>query len=166
MEITDFSPAITLGDAGHRTEEHALEVQLPFLQEVLQDFKLLPIIMGDQDTQIIEVLAAALEHVLKNKKALVVASTDLSHFHSYDRATILDRIVVDDINTFNEKKLLDDIQRNRCEMCGGGPAVAVMKTARLLGANQSKVLIYRNSGDVSGDKGQVVGYLSSVLYKS
>jgi AmmeMemoRadiSam system protein B len=164
-EITENYPQIILGDEGHRTEEHALEVQLPFLQEVLSDFKLLPIMMGDQEKENITMLAEALGHVLRNKNALIVASTDLSHFYNYDRAALLDRVVIDDINAFNEDKLIDDLNRKRCEMCGGGPAIAVMKAARLLGANRSKVLIYRNSGDVSGDKGQVVGYLSSVLYK-
>jgi AmmeMemoRadiSam system protein B len=164
-EITDYSPNIALGDEGHRTEEHALEVQLPFLQEVLKDFQLLPIMMGEQDKENITVLAEALAHVLKDKKALTVASTDLSHFYNYDKAALLDRVVIDDINAFNEDKLIDDLHRKRCEMCGGGPAAAAMKTARLLGADKSKVLLYRNSGDVTGDKGQVVGYLSSVLYK-
>lgn len=166
LEITDFSPLLKLGDAGHRTEEHALEVQLPFLQEVLPEFELLPVMMGEQDLKTIEALADALAHVLKKKSALIVASTDLSHFYTYDKASILDRVVIDDINAFNEEKLMDDLTLNRCEMCGGGPAAAVMKAARFLGATQSKVLIYRNSGDVTGDKGQVVGYLSSVLYKS
>jgi len=165
-EITENYPQIILGDEGHRTEEHALEVQLPFLQEVLSDFKLLPIMMGDQEKENITMLAEALGHVLRNKNALIVASTDLSHFYNYDRAALLDRVVIDDINAFNEDKLIDDLNRKRCEMCGGGPAIAVMKAARLLGANRSKVLIYRNSGDVTGDKGQVVGYLSSVLYKA
>jgi AmmeMemoRadiSam system protein B len=165
-EITESFPQLILGDEGHRTEEHALEVQLPFLQEVLSEFKLLPIIMGEQDKENITILAEALGHVLKNKNALIVASTDLSHFYPYDKATLLDRIVVNDINAFNEDKLIEDLHRKRCEMCGGGPAAAAMKAARLLGANRSKVLLYRNSGDVTGDKGQVVGYLSSVLYKS
>jgi AmmeMemoRadiSam system protein B len=164
--VTERYPQLRLGDEGHRTEEHALEVQLPFLQKVLEDFELLPVMMGDQSKENIAVLAEALAQELQNKNALIVASTDLSHFYPYDKAALLDHIVVNDINAFNEDKLIDDLDRKRCEMCGGGPAAAAMKAARLLGANRSKVLIYRNSGDVTGDKGEVVGYLSSVLYKA
>jgi AmmeMemoRadiSam system protein B len=166
QKITDTYPAIKLGDKGHRTEEHALEVQLPFLQEVLGNFKLLPVMMGNQDSENITLLAEALADGLKDENALIVASTDLSHFYSYDKAALLDRIVVNDINEFNEEKLIDDLDRKRCEMCGGGPASVAMKAARFLGADRSKVLIYRNSGDVTGDKSQVVGYLSAIIYKS
>jgi AmmeMemoRadiSam system protein B len=122
--------------------------------------------MGEQDEQNINLLAEALADVLNKENALIVSSTDLSHFYPYDKAALLDRVVVNDINAFNEEKLITDLDRKRCEMCGGGPAIAAMKAARLMGADQSKVLIYRNSGDVTGDKSQVVGYLSAVIYKN
>jgi hypothetical protein len=88
----------------------------------------------------------------------------LSHFYHYDKASLLDEVVVENINNFDENKLYNDLQTERCEMCGGGPVVAAMKASKKLGADKSKVLLYRNSGDITGDKSEVVGYVSAILY--
>lgn len=165
QKIADLNPQIILSEKGHRFEEHALEVQLPFLQKAFDSFKFVPIVMGEHSHNNIEVLANALSQILTNQKALIVASSDLSHFYSDEKAASLDQIVVDDIEQFDEEQLFKDLQAGHCEMCGGGPAVAAMKASKLLGANRSKVLLYRNSGDISGDKDEVVGYLSAVFYK-
>ncbi len=164
QRLAAMSPNIILSDLGHEIDEHALEVQLPFLQHILYDFKLLPIVMGNQDAANVEALADALTELLKDCNALIVASSDLSHFHNYDKATLLDKVVVEDINQFDDIKLAEDLANNACEMCGGGPVLATVKACRSLGANKAKVLLYRNSGDVSGDKEQVVGYLAGMLY--
>jgi len=164
QQLAKTHPNIIISEKGHRYDEHSLEVQLPFLQKVLNSFKLIPVVMGEQDLENIEALANGLADVLQNKKALIVASSDLSHFYRYEKASILDKVVVDNINNFDEDKLYTDLQAKRCEMCGGGPAIATMKASRKLGANKSEVLLYRNSGDVTGDKSEVVGYLSAVLY--
>jgi len=165
LELVQTHPQIILSDTGHRYDEHALEVQLPFLQKVLEDFTLLPIVMGDQNKDNIDALAEGLFEILQNKKALIVASTDLSHFYNYDRAALLDEVVVENVKKFDEEKLFSDLNADRCEMCGGGPAIVVMKASKLLGADKSDVLLYRNSGDVTGDKSEVVGYMSAVIYK-
>ena len=165
-ELTQQNPKIELSGLGHDTDEHALEVQLPFLQYVLKSFKLIPIVMGDQSLLNIDILSAALEHTLKDRNALIVASSDLSHFHDYDTAVELDQRVVGAINIFNDEKLYDELRNDKCEMCGGGPVISTMKACKKLGANKSKVLTYRNSGDVVGDrKSRIVGYLSAVFYK-
>lgn len=163
-ELVARDPAIIASELGHEIDEHALEVHLPFLQQVLFDFTLIPIVMGDQNMQNVEILANALAEVLKDKKALIVASSDLSHFHHYNRAKLLDNVVVENINKFDHGKLSQDLASGRCEMCGGGPVIAAMKACKKLGANKSKVLLYRNSGDVSGDKESVVGYLAAMFY--
>ena len=163
--MIDCNPKIILSEKGHRFDEHALEVQLPFLQKVLDEFKLIPIVMGEQDLENVEVLANALATVLKDKNAFIVASSDLSHFYSYDKATIMDKVVTENVKNFNEDKLFKDVQAGRCEMCGSGPVVTAMKASKMLGANKSKVLLYRNSGDVTGDRNEVVGYMSAVFYK-
>jgi AmmeMemoRadiSam system protein B len=165
LELAQTHPSIIVSETGHRYDEHALEVQLPFLQKVLDNFTLLPIVMGDQNKDNINALAEGLFEILQNKKALIVASTDLSHFYSYDRAAILDEVVLENVKQFEPDKLYDDLQSDRCEMCGGGPAIAAMKASKLLGADKSEVLLYRNSGDVTGDKSEVVGYMSAVIYK-
>ena len=164
-ELTQKHPNIIYSDIGHEKDEHSLEVQLPFLQHVLGDFLLIPIVMGNQDHGNIQILSDALSDLLKDKKALIVASSDLSHYYSSDKAMVLDSVVVEHINNFDEDRLEKDLQVGLCEMCGGGPVITMMKTCRNLGANKSKVLIYRNSGDVTGERDQVVGYLSAMIYK-
>lgn len=164
-ELAACDDKIIVSALGHDIDEHALEVQLPFLQHVLGDFKLVPIVMGNQDGENVEILANALGRVLKDKKALIVASSDLSHFHPYDQAVSIDRGVVDYINQFDEDLLFRKTQNGDCEMCGSGPVVATMKAARMLGADKSRVLLYRNSGDVSGDRSRVVGYLAAIFYR-
>jgi len=164
-ELANQSPQMVLSDKGHRFDEHALEVQLPFLQKVFDTFRFVPIVMGEHSDDNIQSLANGLAQVLKDKKALIVASTDLSHFYSDEKANSLDQIVVNNIEDFNEEKLFRNLQSGACEMCGGGPAVATMKACKLLGATKSKVLLYRNSGDISGDRSNVVGYLSAVFLK-
>jgi AmmeMemoRadiSam system protein B len=148
-----------------RDEEHSLEIQLPFLQRVLGEFKLLPIMMGDQAWETEQALGQALAKVLQDRKALLVASTDLSHFHDYDTAVSLDRVVLEHIEAFDPQGLARDLAARRCEACGGGPVVAVMLAAKALGADRAKVLKYANSGDVTGDRWRVVGYAAGAIYK-
>jgi AmmeMemoRadiSam system protein B len=163
--LVESHPNIIFSGLGHDEDEHALEVQLPFLQHVLNEFKIIPIVMGNQDKENIDILAEALSSVLRDQNVLVVASSDLSHYHKHDRAALLDKVVIDAVNNFDEEKLYADLQAGSCEMCGGGPVVTAMKVCRNLGARRSKVLLYRNSGDVTGDRSQVVGYMSGILYK-
>ena len=149
---------------GH-AQEHSLEIQIPFLQETLKDFSIVAIIQGSQDEETSEEIAQALAQVLKGKKVLLVASTDLSHFHPYDQAKGLDKKVLERVAAFDEKGLMQDLQGDRVEACGGGIIVTVMKTARRLGASQARILHYANSGDVTGDRSGVVGYLAAALFK-
>jgi hypothetical protein len=169
-KIVDQSNKISLSSTGHalvgRGGEHSLEVELPFLQVVLGKFKLVPIVMGDQDWSTCEALGGALSKSLKGKNALIVASTDLSHFHPYDEAVRLDGIVMDHVNSFDAEELYSDLAAGTCEACGGGPVVATMLAAKALGADESKVLKYANSGDVTGDRSGVVGYMAAVIYDS
>ncbi len=146
-------------------DEHSLEIQLPFLQRVLGDFKLTPIMIGDQSLSSCRELGQALATALKGEKALLVASTDLSHFHGYDAAVSLDRVVLDHVEAYDPEGLAQAMSRGQCEACGGGPVVAVMLAARELGADKAKVLKYANSGDVTGDRTRVVGYMAGALYR-
>jgi hypothetical protein len=147
-------------------QEHALEIQIPFLQETLKNFSIVAIIQGSQDRLTSDEIARALAEALKGKKVLLVASTDLSHFHPYAQAKSLDKKVLDRVAAFDEKGLMQDIVSDQVEACGGGPMVTVMKTAKLLSANQAKVLNYANSGDVTGDRSGVVGYMAAALFKA
>ncbi len=164
-ELLDKSPITNSLPEAH-AQEHSLEIQLPFLQVVLKDFKLVPIVMGEQDRATCEELARVIAAVIKGKNALIIASTDLSHFHTYDEAKALDKVVLDRVNAFDAQALSRDLGQGRCEACGGGPIVVVMLAARALGADKGEVLHYANSGDVTGDRGSVVGYMAAALYKS
>jgi AmmeMemoRadiSam system protein B len=149
-----------------RDEEHSLEIQLPFLQYLLSEFRLLPIMLGDQSWDACQQLASALATLLQGERALLVASTDLSHYHPYDQAVQLDRRVGDRVEAFDPRGLSEDLAAHRAEACGGGPVITVMLTARSLGADRARVLHYANSGDVTGDRSQVVGYMAAALFKA
>lgn len=145
--------------------EHSLEIQLPFLQHLLAgEFALLPLMMGSQEWDTCNTLARGLANVLKGRNALLVASTDLSHFHSQARAQRLDRIVVDKVNAFDPEGLARELASGATEACGGGPVVATLLAAKALGATQARVLKYATSGDVTGDYSGVVGYMAAAVF--
>ncbi len=160
--LADESEYLKLSEAGHRSE-HALEVQLPFLQRILGPFTLVPIVIGDQTPETCFEVGRVLAKVAKDRNALLIASSDLSHFHPYDDAVRLDRRVIDSVEFFDEAELMSQLANEHLEACGGGPVVAVMRASKLLGANHSQALFYCNSGDITGDKTGVVGYLSAAF---
>lgn len=150
------------GFEGHR-REHALEVQLPFLQSVLEEFKIVPVVMGDQSKKNIDTLAKKLAEVADDA-TLIVASSDMSHFYSKSKADKLDSVVEKRVREFNFESLQNDLDTRNCEACGGGPIVVLMKAAKLKNITHSMVLHRSDSGDVTGDNDEVVGYLSAVVY--
>jgi MEMO1 family protein len=151
-------------DARPHRDEHSLEMQLPFLQHLLGDVKIVPMLMGSQSRAEISTLAGALSRVLPGRDTLLLASSDLSHYHPAPEANRLDSLVVKDVERFDPEALQDRIERSHEHACGGGPMVAVMKAARALGADRSTVLRYADSGDAGEhDKSRVVGYLSAAL---
>ncbi|NMB80298.1 MAG: AmmeMemoRadiSam system protein B, partial [Ignavibacteria bacterium] len=150
------------GIQGHRAE-HAVEVQIPFLQVMLKDFSIVPIVLGDQNRNFVYELADKIAAVIDDK-TLIVASSDLSHFYSRSMADKLDSVVEKNIANNDYEKLQSDLETGRCEACGGGAIVAMMRAANLVNKNKSKVLARTNSGDVTGDYTEVVGYLSAVMH--
>ncbi len=165
-----------------RDMEHSLEIQLPFLQHVLGDLRLAPIMMGDQDWESAAELGQALAAAIGQDKAvrpaldggangahdgvLLVASTDLSHFHDYQVAKRLDQLVLDRITAYDPQGLVRTLTMHQAEACGGGPVAAVMVAAKKLGANRAVLLKYMNSGDVTGDRSSVVGYAAVALLRT
>ena len=147
-------------------DEHSLEIQLPFLQHLLGDFKLLPVMQREQSLSTCEVLSEILVPLLQGKRALLVASTDLSHFHDYDTAVELDMLAGQAIEEYDPLGLGKALGQGKTEACGGGPVITVMLAARRLGANRAQILHYENSGDVTGDWSRVVGYLAAALYEA
>jgi AmmeMemoRadiSam system protein B/AmmeMemoRadiSam system protein A len=168
--IVSKSDLVRFDAKGHETGafqrgEHSLEVQLPFLQVALGDFKLVPIVMGDQSAPVAEALGKALGEALRGSNVLIVASTDLSHFHDDEKARELDGDFQKRLTLFDTPGLLRALASKSVEACGGGPVVSAMIAARSLGATKCVVLKYANSGDVTGDRSSVVGYLSAAMVK-
>ena len=148
-------------------QEHSLENQIPFLQAVLKDFKMVLVFMGEQDFQTCSLLARELARLLANTSdTVILASTDLSHFHTDQQARTLDGDFIRHVREFAPEALAKAVVSGSCEACGAGPTIAAMLAARELGANRSVILNYANSGDVTGDRRQVVGYLSAALIKT
>jgi AmmeMemoRadiSam system protein B len=155
---------ILFDDPGVHREEHSLEMQMPFLQRVVPGLRIVPMLMGSQSRREVDALGAALGKALAGRRALLVASSDLSHYQPAAVANRLDAAVVDAVGRFDDEWLLVRLETEDNVACGGGPVVAVMKAARALGADRARVLKYGDSGDVGErDKSHVVGYLSAAL---
>jgi AmmeMemoRadiSam system protein B len=161
--LIDADPDIADQPSPHR-QEHSLEMQLPFLQHLVPGLRIVPALMGSQSRSEVDLLADALGRVLAGRSALIVASSDLSHYHPAPVANRLDGLVAGDVERFDAEALMARLERSHEHACGGGPMVAVMKAARALGAASARVLRYGTSGDVGErDKSRVVGYLSAAL---
>lgn len=146
--------------------EHSLEVQVPFLQHILSDFKIVPILMGHWSEAICSAVSDALIEAISDKNILLLVSTDMSHFHQYDMARDMDEIALTSIQRMDSDQLIDDLLSGECELCGAGPVITGLMTAKKLGADGVEILQYANSGDVTGDKSEgVVGYFAAAIYR-
>ncbi len=162
-QIMAGSPVVHESPQMH-AEEHSIEIQLPFLQEAIGNFSFVPLLMGSQDRRTCEELSAAIFSAVGGRNILLVGSSDLSHFHGYDRAVSLDAVALGYLDKMQPDAFLKDLENRAFEACGGGPAAVAMMAAEKLGAHKSKLLKYANSGDVTGDRHSVVGYASAVFY--
>jgi len=143
--------------------EHSVEMQLPFVKHLLPDTKIVPLVMGYQTGETARALGDALGDVLYGRDALVVASSDLSHYQPAPVAASLDAVVTDCVARFDADGLQRALDARPDHACGGGPMVATLRAAKLLGAKDARVLDYADSGDVSGDKSAVVGYMAAAI---
>src|SRR5262245_10270117 len=160
--LLDASPVVHEQPAAH-LREHSLEMQLPFLQRLAPSTPIVPLLMGHQRADTAAALGDALAAALVGRRALVVASTDLSHYRDAQTAARLDAVVLNCVARFDAEGLQQALDDNPEHACGGGPAVSVMRAASLLGAKDAVVLNRADSGDVSGDKTAVVGYMAAAL---
>lgn len=147
--------------------EHSLEVQLPFLQQSIKNFKIVPILIGTPSRSSFEHLAERLTAVLRNNpKAIIIASTDLSHYHKQPIAAGMDRKVTDAVSRMSIEDAERLLMTGEGEMCGGYPVILTMMAARNLGATNGVLYRYATSGDATGDMSRVVGYAAMGLYKT
>jgi len=163
-----------VADAGPHSREHSIEVVLPFLQETLGAFRVVPIIVGAPDMDACRLLADALVAALADRRALVVASSDMSHYPTYEDAQRVDNRMLAAIETLdpvkvqeeNEACLASATPNLACTLCGLGPVLTAMMYARDVGANQATTLLYQNSGDAAaGTRDRVVGYGAVMFWR-
>jgi hypothetical protein len=146
--------------------EHSLEIELPFLQRILEnEFKLLPVMVREQSHKATRILGQCLAKTLSDRNSILVASTDLSHFYPLNIANQLDSEMLRCIETFDPDQVILAEEEGRGFACGRGALAAVLWATKDLGANVVKVLKHATSGEVTGDYTQVVGYGAAVVLK-
>ncbi len=163
--IVSASDVIVEHEAAH-AREHSLEMQLPFLAHLLPGVPIVPMVMGYQTRQTSFALGRAVADAVSatGRNVVIVASSDLSHYEDARVAARLDAVVIERVAALDAEGLMQALEREPRHACGGGPMVAVLDAATRLGASTSRVLRYADSGDVSGDKSSVVGYMAAALW--
>ena len=162
-ELVDSSGIVDYDETAH-LREHSIEVHLPFLQFIKgNDIKILPVSMALQDIDTAVEVGNELAHVLKKRRAIVLASSDFTHYERHEVAAKKDSEAVRAISELNVEKHYATIQRLNVSACGYGPIAAVMTAVKTLGAKSGKLLKYGTSGDTGGDYESVVGYASIVF---
>jgi hypothetical protein len=165
-EIISYNPKIKALPHVHN-QEHSLEVQIPFLQKSLKDFKIVPIMLVEPNFQDCQILADAISHAVKDSSVLLLASSDLYHGYSYDECVEIDKKTLSLIEKFDPQGLFNALTSNKAQACGGKPIVVVMLAVQELGADKAKILKSTNSNEVMGELGgYCVGYGSVVFYQS
>jgi AmmeMemoRadiSam system protein B len=163
--ISKTSDIIDLDDRAH-LYEHSIEVQLPFLQYVLKSkFDFVPICMMMQDLETSAEVGKAVGQALQGKDALVIASSDMTHYEPSDVAKRKDQVAIDAILALDDTKLQETIESERMTMCGHGPVASAIAASKILGAKAARLLGYSTSGDITGDNSAVVGYLAASFHK-
>jgi AmmeMemoRadiSam system protein B len=150
--------------------EHSLEMQLPFVAWLLPGVPIVPLVMGYQRRDTAMALGDALARAITSYRTrnpgdiLLVASSDLSHYEDAATASRLDAVMVRYVEALDADGLMDALEREPRHACGGGPMVSVLRAAAQLGGTRARVLRYADSGDVSGDKSSVVGYMAAAIW--
>ena len=150
--------------------EHSLEMQMPFVAHLLPDIPIVPLVMGYQTRSTADALGGAIARGISAyetrelRGVLLIASSDLSHYETAETAARMDDVVLRHVAAFDPDGLMDALEREPKHACGGGAIVSVMRAASQLGAVNSEILRYADSGDVSGDKSAVVGYAAAAIW--
>ena len=163
--IAAEAPVVEHADAHSR--EHSLEMQLPFVGRLLPGVPIVPLVMGYQDRGTALTLGESLGRALMSRpeeNALLIASSDLSHYEDAETASRMDAIVMRHVTSLDPEGLMTTLEREPRHACGGGPMVSVLTAALALGCRRAEVLGYADSGDVSGDKTAVVGYMAAAIW--
>ncbi|MBV9573658.1 MAG: AmmeMemoRadiSam system protein B [Acidobacteriales bacterium] len=152
-------------DAEAHRNEHAIEVQLPFLQIMHPDFTFVPIALGTGRFEVLEALGHAIGSVvtLSEYPVLLIASSDMNHYESDSVTRVKDRLAIDQILALDPAGLFEVVMREHISMCGFAAAIVMLAAAKSLGATSAELVSYATSGDVSGERDMVVGYEGMVV---
>ncbi len=163
-ELMRAFPLLNEESSAHRTE-HAIEVQLPFLQTLRSGIRFVPIALGTRQFDALEGLGFAIAEVLSgiDEPVLVIASSDMNHYESDPVTRVKDEKAIEQILALDARGLCDVVMEEEVSMCGFGPTVAMLTAARQQGATRADLVKYATSGDVSGDRQMVVGYAGIVV---
>jgi len=164
-EIANRSDIIDVDESAH-TYEHSIEVQLPFLQYIYgSSFKFVPICFLMQDLDTCREVGKTLADALEGKNAVIVASTDMTHYEPQRKATEKDGKALDAVTRLDEELFYYVLRSNNVSACGYGPVAALMTAAKKVGVEKGEILSYRTSGDITGDTSSVVGYAALTFEK-
>jgi AmmeMemoRadiSam system protein B len=153
--------------AVRRDPEHSLEIELPFVQRTFSnEYRLLPVMVRDQSLRTVSGLGKALGMVLGGRNAILIASTDLSHFYTQRQANELDGELLRRVEAFDPEAVLNAEEEGVGFACGRGAVAAVLWAAKALGADKVRILHHATSGDVTGDTSEVVGYGAAVITRT
>jgi AmmeMemoRadiSam system protein B len=163
-ELKQRFPYLSEDTEAHRSE-HAIEVQLPFLQRRKINFTFVPITVGLDAFEILDGLGLAIAEVLTQQSGpiLIISSSDMNHYENDSITRIKDHKAIDQILALNPRGLYDVVKQERISMCGYGPTVVMLTATAQLGAKHARTVKYGTSGDVSGDRNMVVGYAGIVV---
>ncbi len=166
QQLAKNCDVVKFSELGHRAE-HAVEVELPFVQILFPDVKILPIVIGGYDWPMCEKIGKALAKVVEGKRVLLIASSDLYHGYSYEMCKKMNAATLAAATDLNPEKLCEGLLQEKYSACGGAPIVVMETAAKLLGANKARLLSHTNSGDVTGKRdGYIVGYGAVAVYKA
>ena len=162
--LLDVFPALTSDSAAHQFE-HAIEVELPFLQTIRSDVRFVPIAVGTGRLLLLEKLGEAIAQVVHESAdpILIIASSDMNHYEDDATTRVKDHKAIDQVLALDPGGLYNTVINESISMCGFGPAVAMLVAAKLLGAKKAELIQYATSGDVNGDRKAVVGYAGIVV---
>jgi AmmeMemoRadiSam system protein B len=157
-QVAEISKFIEIDEYSH-SQDHSLEVQIPMLQEILSnDFQILPIILRAQDMETAIDVGNAITEITKKKNAIIVASSDFTHYEENSFAHQQDKALLEPILEMNIERFYHVLNERRVTACGYGAIASAMIACKNLGATKGELLSYATSGDVSGNTESVVGY--------
>lgn len=152
-------------DVYAHANEHSIEVQLPFIDYISHNYKIVPIVVGTLDLKRLSQLGHALSNFIKHthKKTLIVVSSDMNHYEDEKTTLKKDRMAIEKIEQLDENGLVDTVKEFNISMCGIACAYSAIVASKNLGAKKAHLIEHRTSGNVNGDYSQVVGYASVII---